>query len=68
MNIMNIMNYIIYNEYNELYNEFFNTDEKQISSYNYFSRKVKSKLLTQKMSYDIFEISQKLLFKFNFDF
>ena len=50
MNIMNIMNYIIYNEYNELYNEFFNTDEKQISSYNYFSRKVKSKILTQKMS------------------
>ena len=29
----------------KLWNEFLNTDEKQISSYNLFSRKVKSKLL-----------------------
>ena len=29
----------------KLWNELLNTDEKQISSYNLFSRKVKSKLL-----------------------
>ena len=29
----------------KLWNEFLNTDEKEISSYNLFSRKVKSKLL-----------------------
>ena len=42
---LNCIKYFISFRGPKLWNEFLNTDEKQISSYNLFSRKVKSKLL-----------------------
>ena len=46
-----------------LWHEFLNTDEKQISSYHLFSRKVKSKLLDTEDEVRYFEISYFYYFK-----
>ena len=54
----------------KLWNEFLNTDEKQISSYNLFSRKVKSKLLDTenelKYFWNFAEIVLKLTWVFGY--
>ena len=42
---LNSTKYSIFFRGPKLWNEFLNTDEKLISSYNLFSRKIKSKLL-----------------------
>ena len=67
---LNCMKYSIYLRGLKLWNEFLNTDERQISPYNLFSRKVKSELLDTENELRYFwnfaDINIKLIWTFEY--